>query len=169
MPELSIFQKERNAYQRLNERGLCARGVVPKFYGTIENIQLEHWTPHLDMFLQENELPPHAILIEYIPNLCEIDLSNYSKDRMDRLLTYLRDFHEVDVLHGDMFPRNMMVIPGNPDRVLWIDFDRAAVCPRPFSQRQLQNFDFETAIVQQCATEIVSDDTMHHARFYSDR
>ena len=32
--------------------------------------------------------------------------------------------HEAVVLHADLYPKNAMITPENPERVLWIDFDR---------------------------------------------
>lgn len=41
------------------------------------------------------------------------------------------DFRKIGLLHGDAFPRNMMVVSGEPrDRVLWLDFDCAYVTKR---------------------------------------
>ena len=55
------------AYQRTKENGLCERGVIPDYYGTITKIQPTLW-PSLHMFL-EDRLLPNAILIEYIPRI----------------------------------------------------------------------------------------------------
>lgn len=121
--ESNPFVNEHAAYQRLKAKGLCARGVVPDFYGTITNIQPTHW-PSLHMFL-EDKLPPNAVLIEYIPNMLSINLSNFSKYRLAKLHRILDDIHQAGVLHGDPKPRNMMICPGEQGRVLWIDFDSA--------------------------------------------
>lgn len=76
------------------------------------------------MFL-DDRLPLNAVLIEYIPNLQPIDLSNSSEKRLAKLRKILDDIHRAKVLHGDPKPRNMMVSSGEYDRVLWIDFDSA--------------------------------------------
>lgn len=73
------------------------------------------------------KLPPNAILIEYIPGVQPIDLSNCSKHRLDELRRILHEFHEIGILYGDPKWRNMMVSSGATDRVLWIDFDSARV------------------------------------------
>jgi hypothetical protein len=52
----------------LTEAGVCARGITPQFYGTIEGIDVKKCHPHLDEFLKD-EYPPTAILLEYIPNM----------------------------------------------------------------------------------------------------
>jgi Lipopolysaccharide kinase (Kdo/WaaP) family len=155
--DTNIFLLESKAYRRLKEKGLSARGVVPKFYGSIKRIQPQHWKPHLDMFLND-VLPPNAILIEHIPHLHQLDLSTYSKDRMDKLVSILRDIHKAGILHGDPYPRNMMVARGNPDRVLWIDFDRAQLLPATLTARQQELVDDENEMVDYFAKMIVSDD-----------
>ncbi|EGX87961.1 hypothetical protein CCM_09584 [Cordyceps militaris CM01] len=83
--------------------------------------------PDLYMF-HNDELPADAIFIEYVPNMHEIDLSNFSRERMAKLREILLEFHKIGVAHGDTYPRNMMIAPGSPgkeDRVLWVDFDSA--------------------------------------------
>ncbi|KAM3513100.1 hypothetical protein MY11210_003302 [Beauveria gryllotalpidicola] len=83
--------------------------------------------PDLYMF-HNDELPANAIFIEYVPNMHEIDLSNFSRERMAKLREILLEFHKMGVTHGDTYPRNMMIAPGSPgkeDRVLWVDFDSA--------------------------------------------
>ncbi|KAL1850538.1 hypothetical protein Plec18170_006823 [Paecilomyces lecythidis] len=77
------------------------------------------------MFL-DDEYPPSAIFLEYIPNLEMIQLGNYTQQRMDNFITGIREIHKALVLHGDAKPRNMLVVKDDPDRVIWIDFDRAA-------------------------------------------
>ncbi|EGX87775.1 Protein kinase-like domain [Cordyceps militaris CM01] len=98
------FYTEASAYRLLKEKGFCKRGLVPKFYGTLD-----------------------AILIEYIPNAEQIDLSNFSQDNIDTLSEILFEFHEAGLIHGDPYPRNMMVVQGvqTPDRVFWLDFDHS--------------------------------------------
>lgn len=116
--------RESTAYQRLKTPGFCNRAVIPDFYGTVKKTQPALWSG-LDMFL-EDKLPPNAILIEYIPNMQQIDLSNFSKDRLETLRRILEDTHQARALHGDPMPRNMMVAA---DRMLWIDFGSAQTFP----------------------------------------
>ncbi|KAF4207292.1 hypothetical protein CNMCM8927_003566 [Aspergillus lentulus] len=118
--EVNLFLCESSAYRRLKEKGFCERGVVPDFYGIIANIQPTLW-PHLYMFL-DDKLPPNAIIIEYIPNMKQIDLSNFSRQRVETFRDILFQMHQANILHGDPKPRNMMIAK---NRVLWIDFDSA--------------------------------------------
>lgn len=82
--------------------------------------------------LFDNVQPLKAVLLEDINNMHQLDLSTFSESRLAQMRCILRDIHEAGVLHDDTDPRNMMVCPGchgNPDRVLWIDFDSAQLLP----------------------------------------
>ncbi|KAE8353789.1 hypothetical protein BDV28DRAFT_156732 [Aspergillus coremiiformis] len=142
--DVNLFVCESTAYHRLRSNGFCTRGVIPEFYGTIRKIQPADW-PNLRMFL-DDELPPNAILIEYIPNLQQIDLSNFSKQRLAELRQILGDFHNVNVLHGDARPRNMAVSLGEQERVLWIDFDSAQTFPEGEKRSQMQEIWIEEEV-----------------------
>ncbi|KAJ9246535.1 hypothetical protein DTO271D3_8147 [Paecilomyces variotii] len=128
--EIDSFICESTAYHRLKEYGLCRQGVVPDFYGVIKGIDPTSCQPFLKRFLKD-ELFPNAILIEYIPDLHEIDLSTFSDYRIATLRTILESIHGVGIYHGDPYPRNMMV-QKYTKRVLWIDFDHA----QTFSERK---------------------------------
>lgn len=80
--------------------------------------------PHLKMFLDDEYLPS-ALFLEYIPNLEMIQLHNYTRQRMENILSGIREIHGALVRHRDLKPRNMMVVKNHPERVVWIDFDRA--------------------------------------------
>jgi hypothetical protein len=108
----------------LTEAGVCARGVTPRFYGTIENIDPTSCLPHLKAFIKD-EYPPTAILLEYIPNMKELRWSNYNEKRMQNFVDGLNAIDSALVQHGDVYPRNMMIIEGDPERAIWLDFDRA--------------------------------------------
>ncbi|GKZ19568.1 hypothetical protein AbraIFM66951_011284 [Aspergillus brasiliensis] len=133
--EVNLFVAESNAYHRLKSKGLCEQGVIPDFYGTIKNIEPALWSG-LAKFLND-ELPPNAILTEYIPKMQAIGLANYSEPRMAKFRQILDDIHKANVLHGDPMPRNMMVsLGGDQDRVLWVDFDSAQTFPEDGSHRR---------------------------------
>ncbi|PLB49076.1 hypothetical protein P170DRAFT_408052 [Aspergillus steynii IBT 23096] len=131
--DVNLFSRESSAYRRMKERGLYRQGVVPDFYGTITQIQPTLW-PSLHMFLQD-KLAPNAVLIEYIPDAQQIDLSNFSKDYLVQLRDSLYSIHQAGVLHGDPKPRNM-IISRKQNRVLWIDFDSAQTFSGNLSPRQ---------------------------------
>ncbi|KAB8267883.1 hypothetical protein BDV30DRAFT_246187 [Aspergillus minisclerotigenes] len=122
--EKNIHKCESTAYKRLQEYGLCDRGMVPKYYGTVDNLDPKLHQPHLKMFLSD-QYPPSAVLLEYIPNMQMLHWTNYTKKRMENFIRGLHKIHEARVEHSDIHPRNMMIIEADPDRAIWIDFDRA--------------------------------------------
>lgn len=144
--EVNLFVCESAAYQRMKAKGLCRRGIVPDFYGTITKIESTLW-PSLHMFVGD-ELPPNAILIEYVPDIQQISLSNFSKHRLEELRHILYEMHQIRILHGDSYPRNM-VVSGEQDRVLWIDFDSAQTFSEDFlSPRQEKWFKEEVEMME---------------------
>jgi hypothetical protein len=80
--------------------------------------------PHLDMLL-EDEYPPKAILLEYIPDMEQLHWKNYTDAKRDNFIKGLAEIHAAGVIHDDIHPRNMIVVKGDPERAIWIDFDRA--------------------------------------------
>lgn len=107
---------------------------------------------------QHHEHPPDAILMEFIPNAESIQISNFTQDKIDRLSQILFDFHDVGLLHGDVYPRNMMVVQGTPhDAVFWLDFDSSRLVDREKSDEKTEKkFIQERAIMKEFATGLVS-------------
>ncbi|EER36951.1 conserved hypothetical protein [Histoplasma capsulatum H143] len=117
-----IHEREATAYQRLQAHGVTAKGYVPRFYGSIEKLEPELWQPNLNMFINDTELPS-AIFIEYIPDMRQLHLDTFSKDRMARFVQAIKAITAALVMHNDLKARNFMVTPG--ERVVLLDFDRA--------------------------------------------
>jgi serine/threonine protein kinase len=115
---------ESTAYIRLKERGLCDRGIVPHYLGSMRKFDSSLCQPHLKMFL-DDEYPPSAIFLEFIPNLEMLHLQNYTQQRVDNFVQGIGEIHKALVRHRDPKPRNMMVVADDPERAVWIDFDRA--------------------------------------------
>ncbi|KAH8435124.1 uncharacterized protein LDX57_012753 [Aspergillus melleus] len=122
--ELDIHVLESTAYTRLKERGLCDRGIVPNYLGAVRKFDPSLCQPHLKDFLNDEYLPS-AIFLEYIVGLEMISLDIYTQERMDNFVAGIRQIHKAFVRHRDPKPRNMMVVKDTPDRVVWLDFDRA--------------------------------------------
>ncbi|KAJ9226840.1 hypothetical protein DTO027B5_2056 [Paecilomyces variotii] len=166
--EVDLFICESTAYRRMKAKGLCTRGVVPDFYGTITNIQPTLW-PSLHMFIGD-KLPPNAIIIEYIANMEPIGLSNFSEHRLAELYHILKDIHQVRILHGDLYPRNMMIAEGEQDRVLWIDFDSAQTFSEgPLSPKQEKWFKEEIEMMDYFVKDLTEDykeGRINHTRSY---
>ncbi|EFW22734.1 conserved hypothetical protein [Coccidioides posadasii str. Silveira] len=52
-------------------------------------------------------------------------VNNYTQARMNKFLEGIREIHKALVEHGDPKPRNMLIVKDDPERVVWIDFNRA--------------------------------------------
>ncbi|KAL5340775.1 hypothetical protein BJX70DRAFT_396474 [Aspergillus crustosus] len=102
--EHNNYTCETTAYTRLQAHGLCDRRTIPKYHGSINNIDPTMYTPHLDKFI-DDEYPPQDT-------------------RMDKIAG-LKEIHAAGVEHSDAYPRNMKIFQNEPERVLWIEFDRA--------------------------------------------
>ncbi|OJD15354.1 hypothetical protein AJ78_04399 [Emergomyces pasteurianus Ep9510] len=61
--DLNRFRCELNAYKKLLTSGVCARGLVPKFYGYIDRMNPAAFHPALQSFARD-KLRPRAILLE---------------------------------------------------------------------------------------------------------
>ncbi|CDM36357.1 unnamed protein product [Penicillium roqueforti FM164] len=55
-----------------------------------------------------------------------IDISNYIEQRAQKLKQLLAEIHKAKILHFDPYPRNML-IQGDSDRVLWIDYEHSEI------------------------------------------
>ena len=140
----------------MKEHGLCDKGIVPQFYGSLENIDVQHFQPHLDAFLYD-KYPPSAIFLEYIPHMQGTLPQHYTENRMQNFISGIREIHKALVLHADMSPRNMMVVENDPERAVWLDFDRAQTYHADsLSERQKFFIEMEALEVSQFAEELVS-------------
>ncbi|KAE8150633.1 hypothetical protein BDV25DRAFT_129396 [Aspergillus avenaceus] len=145
--ELDIHVLEATAYRRLKEQGLCDRGIVPQFLGTLEKFDPRQCRPFLDAFIDDEYLPS-AIFLEYIPNMEMIHLHNCTEKRLDGLVRGIREIHAAYIEHGDPRPRNIMVFDDDPERVVWIDFDRADTYDKEqITDEQKERLSEEEAIV----------------------
>jgi hypothetical protein len=147
----------------LKKRGLCDRGITPQFYGTIEKLDPKLHQPYLNMFL-DDKYPPNAILLEYIPNMRRLDAGNYTKMRMENFIKGLDEIHKALVEHSDPHPRNMMVVEGDPERAIWIDFDRAQTFHLDtLTEEQKEWIAFEDKLVAEVGRDMVSNTLMMNA------
>ncbi|KAL2851150.1 hypothetical protein BJY01DRAFT_245087 [Aspergillus pseudoustus] len=139
---------EVTAYKRLRESGLSDRAMIPEFYASIEDFNQKLHKPHLDMFFNV-EYPPKAILLEYIPNMKQIHWKSYTDAKKDNLMKALEEIQSAGVIHGDIHPRNRMVFKRDPDRAIWIDFDRAQTWDKAnITEQQKVWLEFESAVAE---------------------
>ncbi|OJD12573.1 hypothetical protein AJ78_06851 [Emergomyces pasteurianus Ep9510] len=88
---------------------------------------------------------------------------------MDDFIDGMNAIHEALVEHGDVYPRNMMIVEGDPERAIWIDFDRAQRFNRELSGRQKEWIGFEKAILNEmadCMKHDASEGKMDKTRIY---
>ena len=89
----------------------------------------------------------------YIPDVKMFDISNYTEERARKLHQLLIEIHEAGIVHLALYPRNML-IQGDTDRVLLIDYDLAQIFdpehpehPRFFTRERDLMDDFVEALV----------------------
>lgn len=116
MRDLNRARCEIRAYCRLKRFGVCDSGYVPEFYGYMLAVNPASWAPHLGPFQHDSGLPS-AILIEYLPQPLVLNCITYSKKRMQKAAIGIRQIHSA------------LIVPGDPERVIWIDFDVTIVYP----------------------------------------
>ncbi|RFU24013.1 hypothetical protein B7463_g12327, partial [Scytalidium lignicola] len=150
--EYDPYVCELKAYQRLKESGICDRGIVPQYYGTIKNIDWQLYQPHLDMFASD-PYAPNAIILEYVQNAQMLNEDNYTTLRMENFLSGIKEIHKVSIEHSDPATRNMMVVDGDPERAVWIDFDRAQTFER-LRQQDIKWIEFEFKLVVEILEEM---------------
>ncbi|KAK2785198.1 hypothetical protein FQN52_008534 [Onygenales sp. PD_12] len=144
--DLNRFRCELNAYKKLLASGVCARGFVPKFHGYINGMDPAAFHPAFQHFAQDKR-KPRAILLEYLPNSESLNCVNYSDMLYPQAIEGMKEIHRAGVHHRDIYPRNLLLVRGNPDRLVWIDFDVATTFT-DFGPEQLARCDYEIALVK---------------------
>lgn len=62
------------------------------------------------------------------------------------------------VWHSDIHPRNMMIVEDDPERAIWIDFDRAQTFDmNGLTERQEKWIAFESELVAELGVDMVCD------------
>ena len=64
---------------------------------------------------------PRAILLEYLPNAESLNCVNYSDTLYPQVIKGMQEIHQVGDYHQDIYPKNLLLVQGNPDRLVWID------------------------------------------------
>lgn len=156
--KVPYYRREYNALRRLKQVGLSSRGLVPDVYGCIEQLDPQLWQPHLRAFV-DYELRPSAVFMQYIPGMRSLDLDTFNKIRMQKFIDILKEIHGASVVHKDPYPQNLMVLPDDPDdpnRVVWIDFDRAVTYDgTPQTPKERKGFEIEWRTVNRIGEVLV--------------
>lgn len=119
--DLNRFRCEANAYSNLLSVGVCESGYVPYCYGFIDRLDPKFFSPRLNHF-KNDAFQPQAIVLELLADPEPLNCVNYSIDRFVRVLRGIREIHRARIRHYDVYPKNILIVPGEPERVLWVDF-----------------------------------------------
>jgi serine/threonine protein kinase len=125
---LNRFRSELNAYRNLQYFGLCERGVVPRYYGYVNRLDPANFRPHLNHFA-DDMYSPSAIFLEDLQDAEELNSVNYSDSRIQTAICGLDEIHRALIQRRDIYTKNILIIPGPPERIVWIDFDVAVTFP----------------------------------------
>ncbi|GAB1198180.1 hypothetical protein APSETT444_007488 [Aspergillus pseudonomiae] len=144
--DLNRFRCESKAYEKLFTSGVCERRFVPNFYGYINEMDPDAFHPTLQGFAKD-KLKPSAILLEYLPDTESLNCVNYSDTLYSQAIEGMKEIHSAGVHHRDIYPKNILIVHGNPDRLVWIDFDVATTFTN-FGSEQKALCDHEIALVK---------------------
>ncbi|KIP05260.1 hypothetical protein PHLGIDRAFT_162018 [Phlebiopsis gigantea 11061_1 CR5-6] len=146
---LKRFRREKEAYEHLLHSGACEKGLVPQCFGWLELTEEDRDTllmlpdvPEEWRHIHRDDGLPKALLLEFFDDAEPLTIDNITLKIADSAVRALYHIHASYVLHNDIHGRNVLVLPGQ--RVVWIDFDSAAVVSRstefrPVRRQELLN------------------------------
>ncbi|OAT12442.1 hypothetical protein BDBG_07780 [Blastomyces gilchristii SLH14081] len=129
-----------------------------EFYGYTLSLHPTALVPHLDAFQHDAGLSS-AILMEYLLNPLIMNCITYSKERMAKAVKDIQQIHSALVEHNDPYPKNIMIVPDDPERVVWIDFDVAITYPDSIyiEDREHGWIEIETRRVESVEVKLADD------------
>ncbi|RMJ22989.1 hypothetical protein PHISP_06129 [Aspergillus sp. HF37] len=157
--DLNRARCEIRAYCALKLSGVCDGGYVPQFYGYTLRLNLTAFAPYLDAFRGGVSLPS-ATLLEYLPNLLPMNCVTYTEERMAKAIDGIRQVHLALIKHNDPYPKNIVIVPSDPERVMWIDFDVVIIYPDGTSyigDRERGWIEFKTGCVEDFGVMLAED------------
>ncbi|PGG99209.1 hypothetical protein AJ79_08639 [Helicocarpus griseus UAMH5409] len=91
-----------------------------------------------------------AILIEYLPKPLVMNCITYTKERMQKTVIGIQQVHLALVEHNDPYPKNILIVPGDFGRIVWVDFDVSIVYPNEtyIGKKGRSRIEFETEVVK---------------------
>lgn len=153
---MNRFRNETNAYKSLHAFGVCDSGSVPKYYGSIDWLDPLCHQPWLNSF-KHDEFYPSAILLEYLVDPEPLNCVNYSKERLAKAMKAFAQVHGALAVHNDIYPKNILIVSGSPERVVLMDFDIAKTFPTKelldqdmgmFCPEPMQSSEFEIRLLE---------------------
>ncbi|KAJ5692959.1 kinase-like domain-containing protein [Penicillium macrosclerotiorum] len=127
--DLNRFCSESNAYKKIFTSG-----------GS------DCFHPAFQHFAQD-KLKPRAVLLEYLPKAESLNCVKYSDALYPRAIEGMEEIHSTRAHHQDIYSPNLLLIHGNPDRLVWIDFD-VAITYTNLKPEQKARRDYEIALVK---------------------
>ncbi|RJE24487.1 hypothetical protein PHISCL_03179 [Aspergillus sclerotialis] len=154
--DLNRARCEIRAYCALKQAGVCDGGYVPQFYGYVLCLNPTAFAPHLDNLRRDFGLPS-AILLEYLPDPLLMNCVTYTPERMAKAVDGIRQVHRALIEHNDYYPKKIVIVSGDPERVMWIDFDVAITYPNDshIGERERTWIENETACVEDLGVMLV--------------
>lgn len=139
---MDSFIVECQVYDFLIENHLA---VGPRCYGwlTIDKEQEQELNRKINRNLKwcrrEDTIndPVRGLLLEYIDGCC-LDKAQITTAEAQDLRDQLKDLHILDIAHGDLFPRNIMV--SKHGGAFLIDFSSAMLWPCRYYRRNKEGF-----------------------------
>ncbi|KAK2807020.1 hypothetical protein FQN50_005594 [Emmonsiellopsis sp. PD_5] len=156
--DLNRSRCEIRAYCSLKRSKICDSGAVPNFYGFMLAINPANCTPHLDAFQHDTDFPC-AVLIEYLPTPLVLNCVTYTAERMQKAVISIQQIHLALVEHNDPYPKNILIVPGDQERVVWVDFDVAIVYPNDtyIGEKGRYRIEFETEVIKSFGSLLEQD------------
>ncbi|KAK2741441.1 hypothetical protein FQN55_008357 [Onygenales sp. PD_40] len=147
--DLNRCRCEIRAYCSLKKSKICDSGTVPNFYGFVLAINPAHCAPHLDAFQHDTDFPC-AVLIEYLPTPLVLNCVTYTAEHMQKAVIGIQQIHLALIEHNDPYPKNILIVPGDQERVVWVDFDVAIVYPNDtcIGEKGRHRIEFETEVIK---------------------
>ncbi|KAL4794366.1 hypothetical protein BDV19DRAFT_390205 [Aspergillus venezuelensis] len=112
--DLNRFRCETTAYEKLSAANFHEGGFFPRYYGFID--RLDPALPQFQPFLLEGAEKLNCV--------------NNTEALLSTAVERLEHIHRAGVYHQDIYPRNILLVQGDPgrgtgDRLVWVDFDVA--------------------------------------------
>lgn len=120
---MNRFRCELGAYRNLFSYGVCERGFVLQCYGYCDNFKRSEFPSDIVSHFENDTEDPQALFLEYLVDPEVLNCVNYTAERMQKAIAALQEVHNAHVLHEDLYPKNILIVPGDPERVLVTDFD----------------------------------------------
>ncbi|KAK2782579.1 hypothetical protein FQN53_009712 [Emmonsiellopsis sp. PD_33] len=125
--ESTLFRIEKDAYERLKAHGVCEKGYVPDYYGSIKKADFSD-------DLRPGPCDVSAIFLEYLPNLRRLDKAAHTEERWMRAEKGIDAIHEARVVrnHGRESSIDQFAFVSTDEareRIVWMDFEYSSIYP----------------------------------------